>query len=130
MADEAVVVVQSVLDHWGEGDFTFTEAFDPNVQFILGPGFPDAGVYTGVPEIAEYTRGFLQPWDRMTIRSTEVISAGDSVVTAVTQAASGKGSGVPADLSYFIVWTVRGGKLIRWENFRNREDAMASVGRA
>jgi hypothetical protein len=37
-------------------------------------------------------------------------------------------SGVPVELRYFTVWSFRGNKVIRIENFRERGEALEAVG--
>ena len=39
-------------------------------------------------------------------------------------------SRVETDFSYFNVWTFRGPKIIRFETFRERDQALAAVGLA
>jgi ketosteroid isomerase-like protein len=131
MAQEHVDAVRGVYERWAEGDFRAgVELFDPHVLFILGPEFPDAGTYLGVERVAEYTRGVLEPWERFTIEADEVIDAGDSVVVATRQRGVGKESGIATEFRYFHVWSFRGAKAIRLENFRERAEALEAVGLA
>ena len=90
--------------------------------------FPDAGTYLGVERLAEYTRGLLEPWARFTIEAEEISDAGDSVLVAVLQRGVGDGSGVATEFRYFQVWSFRGRKVIRLENFRERAEALEAVG--
>ena len=129
MSQENVDVVRRVYERWGRGDFRAgTELFDPWVVLVLRKEFPDAGAYLGPEEINGYMRRFLEGWDRAVIEGEEFIAAGDSVVVRVHQQAAGKGSGAPVDMRYFQIWTFRGGRVIRLENFRAREDALEAAG--
>ncbi len=94
--------------------------FDPAVVFVIGPGFPDAGSYAGVEGIRGYMRGFLEPWDRITISAEELEDAGDTVIATVLQSGVGAGSGVATELHYFQAWTFADGKVVRLQNFRER----------
>jgi ketosteroid isomerase-like protein len=96
--------------------------------FVLRPEFPDAGTYLGRERIAEYMRGFLEPWSRITIEAEDFTDAGDSVVVAVRQAGVGEESGAATELRYFQVWSFRGRKVIRLENFRERAEALEAAG--
>ena len=121
--------VRGVYERWAEGDFTAgTELFDPLILFVMRPEFPEAGAYLGPERVAEYMRGFLEPWARITIEAEEIAEAGDSVVAAVRQRGVGTGSGAVTELRYFHVWTFRGDRVIRWESFRERAEALAAVG--
>ena len=98
------------------------------VLFVLRPEFPDAGTYLGLQRLGEYTRGFLDPWTRLTIEAEEITDAGDSVVVAIVQRGVGDGSGAPTELRYFHVWSFRGRKVIRLECIRQRAEALEAVG--
>jgi ketosteroid isomerase-like protein len=129
MSQRNVEAVLAVYGRWGSGDFRASlDLFDPDVVFVLGPEFPDAGRYRGFERIAEYTRGFLEPWTQIAIEAEETIDAGDSVIAAVRQHGVGVGSGVHTEFRYFQVWSFRGPKVIRLENFRQRSEALEAAG--
>jgi len=131
MSEANVETIRRIYERWGEGDFTAgPEHFDPNLVFVMRPEFPDSGTYLGPEQVADYTRGFLEPWERITIEATEIIEAGDSIVAAVTQRGIGMASRIETEFSYFNVWTFRGPLIIRFETFREREQALAAVGPA
>jgi ketosteroid isomerase-like protein len=121
MSEQNVEAVRGVYERWGRGDFSGSvELFAPDVVFVIGSGFPDSGSYRGLAEIAGYMRGFLEPWDRITIAAEELADAGAAVVAAVLQSGVGLGSGVPTEFRYFQEWTFDGSRVIRLENFRER----------
>ena len=129
MPDEHVDALRDVYARWGQGDFSASlDVADPLILFVLGPEFPDAGSYLGIEGLREYTRGFLEPWSRMTIEAEELTAAGDSVVVAVLQRGVGVESGIATDFRYFQVWSFRGARAIRLENFRERAEALEAVG--
>ena len=129
MAQENVEIIRGVYERWSEGDFRASvDWFDPLVLFVVRPEFPDAGTYLGPESVAEYTRGFLEPWSRITIEAQEIDEAGDSVVVTVRQRGVGGGSGAATELRYFHVWSFRGSKVIRFENFRERAEAREAAG--
>jgi ketosteroid isomerase-like protein len=129
MSERNVRAVQGVYERWSQGDFRASiDVLDPLVLLVMRPEFPDAGTYLGLDRLRDYTRGFLEPWTRITIAAEEIAEAGDSVVVAVRQSGTGSESGVATELSYFHVWSFRGGKAIRLEVFRERGDAFEAVG--
>jgi ketosteroid isomerase-like protein len=130
MPETNVEIVRQVYERWARGDFRGgTEIFDPWVVLVMRPEFPDAGAYLGLEKISAYMRRFLEGWDHAVIEGEEFIAAGESVVVQVHQQASGLKSGVPVDMRYFQVWTLRGGAVIRIENVKGREEALEAVGR-
>jgi hypothetical protein len=129
MSQENIEVVRDVYERWSQGDFrSRVDVLDPLALLVLSPEFPDAGTYLGPERVAEYTRGFLEPWTRITIEAEEIIDAGDSVVVAVFQRGVGGGSGATTEFRYFHVWSFRGGRVIRLENLRERAEALEAVG--
>ena len=128
MAHDNLALVRNVYERWRTGDFGTEEAFDPLVLFVLNPEFPDAGRYLGVESMIRYTRGLLEPWSRFTIEARDLAEAGDTVVAAVTQRGTGHGSAATTEFHYYQVWTLRGGKVIRLDNFRERAEALEAAG--
>jgi ketosteroid isomerase-like protein len=122
MSEENAEAIRRVYERWAEGDFSGggLEVFDPEIEFVLPPTFPESGTYRGPEEIAEYMREFLEPWVRITISVEELDAAGDTVTAHVVQSGVGSGSGVPTELRYVQVWTFRDGRAIRLENIRDR----------
>jgi len=128
MSDQNVEAVRDVYARWSRGEFPASvDLFDPQVTFVVRPEFPDAGTYRGLDRVAEYTRGFLEPWSRITIEAEHIADAGDSVLVAVRQRGVGSASGVVTELRYFQVWSFRGGKVVRLENFRERQEAVLAA---
>ena len=129
MSGETLEAVRAIYGRFGVGDFRVSlEYVDPQVVFVLPPGFPESGTYLGIDALGDYTREFLEPWDQVTIEAEEMIDAGDSVVAAVRQRGVGSESGAATEFRYFQVWTFRGPKVIRLENFRERSDALKAAG--
>ncbi len=129
MTQEHVEVLRRVYERWGEGDFRAgVELYDPHAVFVQRPEFPHSGVYVGPEQVAGYMRELLEAWTNFTIAAEEIIAAGDSVVVAVHQKAMGTGSAAETEFRYFHVWTFRGSTVVRWENFRERDEALEAVG--
>src|SRR5215211_4403607 len=129
MHQERLQTVRSIYEHWAEGDFRATfDLLDRNVVFVMPPELPDAGTYLGNDAVAEYTRGFLEPWTHITMEAEELVPSGDSVLATIVQRAAGDASGAETELRYFQLWTFRGDKVIRLENFRDLDDAQKAAG--
>ena len=98
------------------------------MDFVIGPDFPDSGHYEGLEGINRYMRLLLEPWDRLTIAAEKIEAVGDhGVIVAVLQTGTGSGSGIPTEFRYFHAWTFSDGKVVRWENTRDRESALAAA---
>ena len=130
MPPENVEIVRGVYERWSEGDFRTTDVFDPKVVFVLPPEFPDTGAYLGIEAVAGYMRDFLEPWTHITIEAEEILEAGDTVLVGLLQHGVGDASGAETELRYFQLWSFRGGRVIRLENFRERAEALEAAGLA
>jgi ketosteroid isomerase-like protein len=129
MSEGNVESVRAVYEGWGKGDFRAgLDHFAPDLVFVMGPGFPEAGEYEGIDGIKRYTRGFLEAWTDIAIEAEEIHDAGDMVLAEVRQHGVGDGSGAATEFRYFQVWTFRDGKAIRLENVRERAAALEAAG--
>jgi ketosteroid isomerase-like protein len=130
MSEENVEVVRRIYEQWAQGNFRAgVELYDPLILMVQGQGLPEAGAYLGLDGLRDYMRAFLEAWERVTIEAEEILGAGDSVVAKVVQRAVGRESGVePAEFEYFQIWSFRGGKVIRLEVVRDREEALEAAG--
>ena len=130
MSQRNVEIVRRIYERWARGDFRAgVELYDPYVLLVLRPEFPDPGAYCGPDEIRRYMReDFLADLEGAAIVGEEFRDAGDSVIVRVNQQATGAGSGAPAAMRYYQVWTFRGRSVIRIESIRGRGDALRAAG--
>jgi ketosteroid isomerase-like protein len=129
MSHENVEAVRAVYAGWREGDFRAgTERYDEFVLMTQGEGFPERGAYIGLDGIGGYMHTFLEAWDHVTIDAEELLDAGESVVAAVVQHATGRDSGAAVEFRYFQVWTFRNGRVIRLDVIRERAAALEAAG--
>jgi ketosteroid isomerase-like protein len=103
---------------------------DPLILFVQAPGLEvDAGPTLGIEGLIDYMRDHLKSWSAITMEAEDITDTGDGTIMAtVRQHAVGRGSGAETDLRYYQLWSFRGGKLIRLENFRERAEALEAVG--
>jgi ketosteroid isomerase-like protein len=130
MSQENVEAVQAVYKQWAKGNLRAgADLYDPLVLFIPFPDFPGGEThYLGVERMRQFMRGWMEPWTNLTMVAEGLIEAESSIVIAVCQRAVGKDSGAPSELRYTEVWTFRGHRVIRVEQFRDRAAALEAVG--
>ena len=129
MSQKNVEIVRAIYDQYAKGNLGAALArYDPDTMFILRE-VPDAERrYVGVESIKEFMRDWLKAWKEFTMTAEEVIEAGDSVVLSVQMRAAGRDSGVPAEFTYWEIWTFRGDAVIRIEQFADRTSALEAAG--
>ncbi len=52
----------------------------------------------------------------------------DTVLARVVQHSKGRASGIEGDISYFVLFTFRGGKIVRMESVMGEDEALEAVG--
>jgi ketosteroid isomerase-like protein len=62
------------------------------------------------------------------MEAMDFIAAGDSVLVSVRQRGVARASSVPTDTRYYTLWSFRGPKVIRIENFHERAEAVEAAG--
>jgi ketosteroid isomerase-like protein len=89
----------------------------------------DGRAYVGHEGIRRYFDDISSAWEewRVDVHGTDVAPDG-RVVIEMTMHARGKGSGAPLAEFAAHIWTLKNGKLLRNQPFRQREDAARAAG--
>jgi ketosteroid isomerase-like protein len=76
-----------------------------------------------------YLRDWIDTFDQFKVEPLEVIDAGQGQVVAVFRN-SGRArlSGVEADLTFAVVYTLRDGKIVRGREHWTRDEALEAAG--
>ena len=83
------------------------------------------GSYRGHEGVGALMRPTLESFDleTFTVEIEEIAERGDRVAVALHQRSSGASSKVPVDVRNGHIWTLRDGKAVRWEIYKNRKEA-------
>ncbi len=108
----------------------FWEMLDEHVVWDVRdfPGPDLADVYVGRDEVIKASRHYWGTWVDYTVEAEEIIDGGPSVFVLIRERGRGKGSGVPVDRRQYQVWTFRRARVIRWESFDSRAEALEAAG--
>src|SRR4051812_25265955 len=129
MSQENVEGVRRIFKRWATGNFHWQVAdVDPHVMLVVRPPLPAFGVFVGLGEIRDYWRTFLEQWEHTTLEATGLRAVGDTVLVEVIQQATGKKSGLKGDLRFFMLFTLRGGKIVRMDAVMDEADAHEAAG--
>lgn len=127
MPSDHVELLREVYERWGRGDFKTEALYSDDFTMTMGPDFPDTGVHAGLEGVAAYTRGFLEPWERITITAEEMEGSGDRVLVRVLQAGAGAASGIETELRYFHLWSFSAGQPVAMETIMHEDEARAKL---
>jgi ketosteroid isomerase-like protein len=137
MSRENVELVRKALDALNallRGELTVeaaAEHADPQFEFHMHyqRTFPDNPQHLRIPDFVGFAEDFRSAWDDVVVKALEFIEGPDDrVVTLIRQSGRGRESGVPIEIHYFFVWTIRDGKVRTTEYFRHRADAREAAG--
>jgi ketosteroid isomerase-like protein len=74
------------------------------------------------------TTRWKSEWDDYELIPEEFADMGDHVVVTVRFRARGRGSGIEVDARLYDVFTLRGGKIVRMDQFAEQSEALEAAG--
>ena len=130
MSEENVELVRDSFAAWERGDLEWLDRHtDPEVEIAQPPNLPGTSTYTGKEGLREALRDWPSQWEDFRIALVETTALDQGRVLAMTrQVGRGKGSGVEVEADFAFLFTVRQGKLVRWQMFTGREEALEAAG--
>ena len=130
MSSGDVELLRELYSEWERGDFS-REILSPDIV-SQNHGFVDMDAgQRGLDEVLAVQREWLRQWERpFRIEAEEYLEAGELVVVLVRWMGRGKGSGAEVESEGAHVWQIRDGKAVRWDVYRDRDEALAYAGLA
>ena len=130
MSQANVEVVRAMYEHWARGDFP-ASFYDPEVEHSrIGAQTPDMeGEFRGLEELSRAMREYLHPFSDLRIEAEEIIDLDDDRVLVLSRhTAVGKLSGAPINHELGDLFTLRAGKVVRYDSYWDRAEAMKTSG--
>jgi ketosteroid isomerase-like protein len=130
MPEENVDVIRAMYEHWARGEFPAT-FIDPDiVHSRIGAQTPDMeGEWRGLEAFSGAFAEYLQAFSDLRIKAEEIIDLDDERVLVLSrQTAEGKLSGVPIDSELGELFELRAGKVVSYESYWDRAEAMKAAG--
>ncbi len=127
MSQENVELIQGVLAGFIATGEPSWDSLDEQIE-VHDHDLVDAGNYQGHAGFGSWLENWGAAWSDFTIEPEEFLDAGDRVASVFHMRATGRGSGVEVDRQDAIIWSVRGGKIVRMDYYNNREQALRTVG--
>ena len=130
MSQENVVIVRD-----GLGRFAATREFPAErvtADFVWDMsnfhGWPEQQVYEGADGARTFLREWTDAWEDWKLEIAALHDAADRVVALMRQHGRSKATGLPVEMSFAQVWTLRDGKQTRMEMYSDRDEALAAAG--
>ncbi|MEK6325910.1 MAG: nuclear transport factor 2 family protein [Actinomycetota bacterium] len=114
---------------YNDGDWDAALAtMDPNVEFDLSRVMPEMEMYRGYEGVKAFWRMLRDVWGDFRTDPEEVIDAGDKLFNRNRLYGTGITSGVATEDVLYQVVTLRDGRAMRVEFFRDRSEALDAAG--
>jgi ketosteroid isomerase-like protein len=128
VSQENVALVMRGLESLNDGDVAaMLEVADAEIRFIPRRA-PVTGAYVGHDGMREFIEDNAENLEVFRVKAEEVVEAGESVVVIGTLLVRGRGSGIEMTFPTATVTTVRHGKIVHFEEFIERDKALAAAG--
>ena len=85
-------------------------------------------IVRGRDGLRAFFRERRETWKSIRDECADLIDAGDRVISEVVTHGRGRASEIEAEMKHYGVWTIRDGKVIRVEWFRQRAEALEAAG--
>jgi ketosteroid isomerase-like protein len=128
MSKENLELVQAAFEAYFRGDERAMLALvDPGVVVTQLPDQPDVQSYSGHDGLLRAMADWVGTWDDYSIDVLGMSERGDHVLVSCRQRGRGKGSGIAMEHHVHFLFTVRQGKLARWQMFHTEQDALEAA---
>jgi len=128
MSQENVEVVRAVYATWNAGDMdAFRDLHDPDAIMRPPEGWPEPGPFVGREAVMREWEQIREAWNSDVAEPiSDFIQAGDRVAVRHIWRVAGQGPEV--SLAITNVLTVRKGRIVHQEFFREHAEALKAVG--
>jgi ketosteroid isomerase-like protein len=129
MSEENVERVRRSFEAFAKGGpDALVEFWDPEITLWLRSGLVESGTYRGKEAVLAWMREWAEAWEEINYTPEEFIDGDDSVIACVLYDGRGKGSAVNVEGRFWFVFKQRDGKVVRWEIFPERAEALEAAG--
>ena len=129
MPQENVEIVRSGFSALARGDFkAFFAVLDPGVEWVNPPYAVEPGTRHGTAGFREALARMQASFGGIRLKVDEVVEASETaVVVTGSWTGEGTGSGVRLETPFASLLTLRDGKVVRYEWFREKAEALAAA---
>jgi ketosteroid isomerase-like protein len=91
-------------------------------------GWPEQQVYEGAEGARTFLEEWRDAWDEWALEINALHDAGDKVVAFLRQHGRSKAAGMPVEMQFAQVWTLRDGKEARMDMYSDPAEALEAAG--
>jgi ketosteroid isomerase-like protein len=116
---------QALLDALPE---LIAQTCDPEIEWVEDPRRADRRVYRGHEGVRESWERWLENFEEWGFEVERMVDCGDKVLVYAREEGRGSLSGGRVSQRNYIVYTFRDGKVARYEEFYEEQDALEAAG--
>jgi ketosteroid isomerase-like protein len=128
-----VEIVRRSIEAFARGELdAFHADLDPDIEWRTAADEPNPQTYSGSGGLRRFAAEISEAWaDRFddVMVFEDFIDLGDWVVVPWTARLRGRSSGIPVDVSETYAVKVEDGRIVRVDEYRTKDEAIAAVGR-
>ena len=131
MSQENVELIRRGLDAWSRGEIgeiSLRSYYHPDVEYLPLRAATE-GAYRGIAGIERFNADTQEVFEKFEPHY-ELLDLGERVLAWGEIHVRARGSGIETNISSGGVFEFRDGKVIRWEDFGSKADALEAVGLA
>ena len=129
MSEAEVETVRASYEALNRGDVDAAlEALDREAVWRDSPELPGGGEFRGRESLRRFLQDFLAEWREFHQEVEDAVRAGDRVALVLHLRAVGRSSGIAVDTRYAHVWTMRDGRGVRVDAYRDPDAALGELG--
>ena len=116
---------QALLDALPE---LIAQTCDPEIEWVEDPRRADRRVYRGHEGVRESWERWLENFDEWGGEVERMVDCEDKVLVVAREQGRGSLSGATISQQNYLVFTFREGKIVRYEEFYEEQDALEAAG--
>jgi ketosteroid isomerase-like protein len=129
VAHPNVEIVQRFYDAWARNEFPGPlELMDADIEYVNPAGAIEPGTRHGRRAFMRAVEKVLDAWEFWWTEAERLSPVGEHVAVVVHYRARGRGSGAEVEGRESALWTLRDGKVVRYEWFHGPADAFRAAG--
>jgi ketosteroid isomerase-like protein len=132
MANEPtnVAIVRGGFDYFTTAGRLKADIIAPEFVWDMShfDGWPEEQIYQGLEGAQSFIRDWAAAWDDWTLEVEAYLDAGEKVVVLVRQHGRSKAAGMPVEMYFAQVFSLRNGKQTSMEMYSDPHEAIRAVG--
>ena len=130
MASENVDIVRRGFEHFASTGEVPMELLAPDFVWDMShlSGWPEQQTYEGLDGTRAFLRDWSEAWDDWRLEVLEMQDADDQVLVTVHQSGRSKATGMPLEMTFAQLFTIRDGRQSRMEMYSDLAEARRAAG--